>query len=408
MPAFYYKARDGRGEALEGTLDAPSADAVAEQLQADGHTPVTIRQTRVRSTPARSGSALSGLRWRRVSLPDLIMFSRQMYSLNRAGVPVLRAMDGLARTARDPYMAQVIREVRNDLEEGRAMAEALRKHPRVFSPLYVSIVQVGENAGRLDEAFLQLANHLEQDKRTRDQVKAAMRYPVMVLVAIAIAIAVINVFVIPAFARLFAGFGEQLPLPTRILLATSEFTVSYGVWLLLGLAALVGLFMWWKQTPDGALRWDRFKLRIPIVGDIVLRATLARFGRSFVMASRSGVPITTALSLVARASGNAWVASRIEGMRQATERGEGMARSAANTELFTPLVMQMISVGEETGQMDDMMEQMADFYEQEVEYDIRQLNTYIEPLLLVVVGVLVLILALGVFLPMWDLAQAAL
>lgn len=407
MAWFRYRARDAQGNLQQGHLEGQSVESVADRLLGDGFSPLTIEADPQAGERREGGTGRSWFE-RPVALTDLMVFCRQMYSLTRAGVPIIRAMTGLAETTRHPRMARVIRSVASELENGRAVADGLRQHPDVFDGLFVSIVQVGENSGRLDEAFLQLSRHMEREKATRDQIRSAMRYPVIVLVAIAIAIGVINVFVIPAFGRMFASFGAELPLATRILLATSDFTVQYWYVVLGGLAALVAGFMWWKRTPRGRYLWDRTKLRIPVIGDIVLRATLARFGRSFAMATRSGVPIITALSMVARATDNAWIAERIERIRTGIERGEGLTRSAANTELFPALVMQMITVGEETGQVEDMLEEVADFYDREVEYDIKQLNAYIEPLMLVIVGILVLILALGVFLPMWDLGQAAL
>ncbi len=407
MPWFSYKARDAQGNLQEGQLEAETVEAVADRLLGDGFSPLTIEPDR--SRPHEGDEPFGALLFeRRVTLDELMVFARQMYSLTRAGVPIIGAMTGLAETTRHKRMARVIRGVAAELENGRALADCLRQYPDVFDGLFVSIIQVGENSGRLDEAFLQLSRHLEREKATRDQIRAAMRYPVIVLVAIAVAIGVINAFVIPAFGRMFESFGADLPLPTRVLIATSSFTVQYWYLVLGGLAAMVAAFSFWKRTTAGRYRWDAIKLRLPVVGSIILRATLARFGRSFAMAMRSGVPIITALTMVARATDNAWVGARIEGIRTGIERGEGLTRSAANTELFPALVVQMIAVGDETGQVDDMLDEMADFYDREVEYDIKQLNAYLEPIMLVIVGLLVLILALGVFLPMWDLGQAAL
>lgn len=403
MPHFRYRARDAQGELLQGRMEANGTDAVADRLMSDGSIPLAIEEVRAPGP----GLSLPSLE-RRVSITDLMVFSRQMYTLSRAGIPILRAMTGLAESTRHPRLVRVIRSMAEELEGGRALSECMRQHPDVFPALYVSMIAVGENSGRLDEAFQQLTNHLEREKTTREQLRAAMRYPVMVLSAIAVAIGVINVMVIPAFANMFASFDAELPLPTRILIATSDFTVNQWYWVVGGIAAIVGTFMWWKRTPDGRYRWDGFKLRIPIIGDIIKRATLARFARSFAMASRSGVPIITALNTVGRATGNVWVGERIDMIRAGIERGESLTRSAAATELFPPLVMQMLAVGEETGQVDDMLEDVADYYDREVAVDIAQLNAYIEPIMLLFVAVLVLILALGVFLPMWDLGAAAL
>ena len=405
MAQFQYKARNPQGQPLEGTVEAASADAVADQLFSNGATPIEIREA------PSGGLGLAQLKdlqlWeRKVSLDDLVMFSRQMYSLTRAGVPIIRAMAGLAETTKSIRLRRVLGAIAENLESGRSIGDSLRQHPDVFPSIYVSIIQVGENSGRLDESFLQISRHLELEKESRDRVKAALRYPMFVMVAMAVALAIINMFVIPAFSRVFKSFHTQLPLPTRILLATSEFSVNYWWLILLVVVALVGGFMWYIRTEGGEYRWDRFKLRIPIVGSIINRATLARFCRSFAMGMRSGVPLVQSLTVVSRATDNAYVASKIVMMRNGIERGESLTRTAATTGLFTPLVMQMLSVGEETGQVDDMMQEVAEYYEREVDYDLKRLSSYIEPILIIGIGVLVLILALGVFLPMWDLASA--
>ncbi|WP_258868953.1 type II secretion system F family protein [Alkalilimnicola ehrlichii] len=252
-----------------------------------------------------------------------------------------------------------------------------------------------------------MARHLELDQDNRQQVKTALRYPLLVLFAIAVAMVVINIFVIPAFSSVFSGFNVDLPLPTRVLLAVSGFMVDYGL-LLAALLALGGVGgACYLRTEAGAYRWDRLKLRLPIAGSLIRRATLGRFARSAAMALRSGVPLLQALTLVARAVDNRYVEAHILGMRSGVERGETLTRTAQGTGMFTPLVVQMLSVGEETGQVDDMLEQVAEFYEREVEHDLKRLNTYIEPVLIGAIGGMVLVLALGVFLPMWDLASAA-
>jgi MSHA biogenesis protein MshG len=401
VPSFHYKARDRWGAAVEGQIEAASAAAVAEQLSDSGVTPIDIAEVRERSR----GEPGRDLFERAVTIDDLIMFSRQMYTLSRAGVPIIRAMNGLVETARSPRLKRVLKQISDSLEAGRSLAECLRQHPAVFNNLYISIIQVGENSGRLDESFLQIARHLELDKETRQRVKTALRYPVMVLAVISAALAVINLKVIPAFAGVFARFGSDLPLPTRILMSISQFTVDYWPLLLVLIVGAIAGFNAWLRTMPGRYRWDRFKLRIPKIGDIIMRATLARFARSFTMAVRSGVPLIQALTVVSRAVDNEFVGQKLRDMRTGIERGESLTRVAGQAQLFTPLVMQMLTVGEETGQVDDMMREVADFYEREVDYDLKQLSTYIEPVLIVIVGVMVLILALGVFLPMWDLTS---
>jgi MSHA biogenesis protein MshG len=277
----------------------------------------------------------------------------------------------------------------------------------VFSPFYIAMVRVGEATGRLDEIFLRMFEHLEFERETRARIKEALRYPTFVLIAMVVAVAVINIFVIPAFAKVYAGLGAELPLMTRILIETSRITIDYGWLMLAGVVLAIAGFRMWCATPAGHLVWDRVKLRIPITGTIVLKSTLARFARTLALSLKSGIPAAQALSVVAEVTDNAWVASRVEQMRNGIERGESILRTAQNAAVFNPVVLQMIAVGEETGSVDDLMQEVAGMYEREVDYEIKTLAARVEPLIIVAMGGVVLVLALGVFLPMWDLASVA-
>jgi len=405
MPEFYYKARNPRGDAVEGRIEAPSADAVASQLINSGVTPIDIGEAAPRSDLMEQ--LRQRLASRRPTLEDMILFARQMYSLMRAGVPIIRALTGLAENTRNPKFAETLRELVSGLESGRDLTSAMSRHPDVFNSLVVSMVQVGENTGRLDQAFAQIAQYLDQEKNVRDQVKTALRYPITVLVAIVVAVGIINVYVIPQFVGLFESYHAQLPLPTRILMATSQFTVDYWYLILTALVALVAGTIMYVRSEHGRYRWDRFKLRIPLVGNILLRATLGRFARAFAMSLRAGVPLVQALTVVSRAVDNVYVGDRILQMRNGVERGDSLTRTAAATNLFTPLIIQMLAVGEESGSVDDLLDEVAGFYEREVDYDLKRLSSAIEPVLIVVIGGIVLVLALGVFLPLWDMAAAA-
>jgi MSHA biogenesis protein MshG len=405
MPQFQYKGRGRRGDRIEGRIEASNADAVATQLFNSGVTPIEIFEI------AQGDDVLESFRQRfllsKPTLIDLVLFSRQMYTLMKAGVPIIRAMNGLADSTRNPILARTLSQVVDHLESGRDLASALSQFPDIFSTLFVSMVQVGENTGRLDEAFDQLSIYLEQEKATRDRIKSALRYPSIVMVGIAIAIAIINVKVIPAFAGVFKSFKAELPWATKLLINTSEFSVAYWPYIL-GALILTWLGVRsYVQTEPGRYRWDKLKLRLPLVGGIIHRATLSRYARSFAMATRAGVPLIQGLTVVSKAVDNAFVADRLLIMRNGIERGDTLTRTAAATGLFTPLVLQMLSVGEETGGVDDMLVEVADFYEREVDYDLRKLGDAIEPLIIVAVGVMVLVLALGVFLPMWELSGAA-
>ncbi|HUO43652.1 MAG TPA: type II secretion system F family protein [Burkholderiales bacterium] len=403
MPYFAYKARNSGGELVEGVLENTDSGAVATQLFGLGITPIEIM-------PARAPGSSSALRLFRekVSQLDLMLFSRQMFTLLKAGVPIMRALAGLQESTVNETFATVIREVRESLDSGRELAPSLARQPKVFTPFYVSMIRVGETTGRLEEVFLRMFEHLEFEKFMREQVKSAIRYPLFVVATMGIAIVIINLFVIPAFAKVFASFHAELPLMTRVLIGFSNFMVAWWPAMLGGFVVAVFGFRAWVRTAAGRLKWDEIKLKIPIAGKIVLKATLARFARSFALASRSGVPVTQALSNVAQTVDNDFIARKIEKMREGVERGEAVLRTAAASGVFTPVVVQMIAVGEESGAIDDMMQEVADMYQREVEYELKTLSSQIEPILIIALGVLVLILALGVFLPIWDLGRAML
>jgi MSHA biogenesis protein MshG len=387
-------------------MEAFSAQALAGQFQTSHLTPVSIVEV---EEVQKTNSGKQKFPWQKhkVGLDDLILFCRQMYTLNSAGVPLVRAIRGLVETARNPALGDALDRVVIDLESGMELSGAFSSHPKVFPPLLCRMVQVGEVTGKLDEVFLQLSVYFEREKDTISRVKSALRYPSFVLVAIAFAVIFISLFVIPAFEKVFASAGAELPLPTRILMGLSSFMQDYW-YVLLGLFILaVFLVRRGLKTTRGRYIWDRYKLKIPLVGDIILRSTLVRFSRGFNMSYTAGIPLSQALGFTARAVNNSYVGERIELIRNGIERGDTLTRSAAQAEIFTPLVLQMLAVGEESGSVDTMLEDVAEFYEREVDYDLKNLSSAIEPVMIVVIGGMVLVLALGVFLPMWNLASIA-
>lgn len=403
MPVFAYKGRNTSGTLVNGQIDAGSLDAVASQLFDTGITPIDITE---RKLSAANSISLSDYTNRKApNLDDLILFSRQMFTLMKAGVPMIKSINGLIQSTRNYKLVEALKDMLDNLESGRDLSNSLARHASIFSPLYISMVKVGEETGRLEESFYRISEYLGREKETRERIKAALRYPSFVIVAIAIAIAVINIWVIPAFAELFAKADVELPWQTRFLMATSDFFVQWWPLLLVGLIVSFIAAKVYIQTENGRYQWDYYKLRIPLAGDIIFRATLARFARSFSMGLKSGVPLIQSMVVVSRSVGNEYVSDKILGMRSGIERGESLTRTASSTKMFTPLVIQMLSVGEETGKVDDMMEEVAEYYDREVDYDIKNLSASIEPILIVAIGIMVLILALGVFLPMWDLAK---
>jgi MSHA biogenesis protein MshG len=405
MPTFAYKARNNRGDSIKGEIEAASADAVATQLLNSGVTPIEITASQAKKELFKNFNLQLGSN--KPTLDDLILFCRQMYTLNKAGVPIIRGITGLAETTRNVILKEALKRIVLELESGRELSTAMTQQGDLFSSLIISMVRVGENTGKLEDAFIQLSQYLELERDTRNRIKSAMRYPTFVIAAIALAIGIVNVFVIPAFAGVFSKMKIELPWQTQALIGLSDFTVAYWPYIVgLIVAAVVG-FNHYIKTANGKYRWDKAKLRFPIVGSIITRALLARFARTFAMASKSGVPLIQTLGVVAKAVDNDYVAEKVLSMRNGIERGDSLTRTAVATGLFTPLVLQMLNVGEETGAIDDMLNEVADFYEREVDYELKGIASAIEPILIVAVGILVLILALGIFLPMWDITKLA-
>ncbi len=410
MALFAYKGRNTRGDPVQGMLEGVDSGAVADQLFNTGVTPTEITPARIEiSAQSAIAAWWHGLRQsRKVDPVELMLFSRQMYTLLKAGVPIMRALAGLQESAHSPAFAAMLQDLRESLDAGRELSMSMRRHPGIFSPFYVSMVQVGEMTGMLDEIFMRLFHHLDFEREMAERIRAATRYPIFVLVAMAAAIVIVNLFVIPAFAKVFAGFHAELPLMTRILIGFSDFMVQFWPLLLAMLVAAVAGARMYVATPDGRYKWDRYKFNIPVAGKIMHKSALARFARGLALSFKSGIPIVQALNVIGMVSDNEFMRLRIEQMRDGVERGESILRTATASGMFNSTVLQMIAVGEETGDMDGMMFEVAEMYEREVEYEVKTLAQQIESILIVALGILVLILALGVFLPMWDLGRAAL
>ena len=405
MSFFVYTARDRQRNPVRGEVEGRGRDEVADHLLAQGLTPITILERKV------AGESFAALR-RHLSpgpqLVDLIFFCRQMFSICKGGLALHRGVRTLAQSVRNPALRDALSDMRRQIEEGRAFSEAMSTHRKIFPALMINLVRVGENTGKLDQAFSELQRNLELEHETRRRMKAAMRYPILVIVALIIALSVVSLFVIPVFAGVFANFGAELPWMTRVLMATSDWAVRWWPYVLVAATAVVFSARSWLRTDRGAELWGRWSLSFPLFGQILLKATLARFSRTLAMCMRSGIVLDQGVQAVAAASNNRHFALRLGAMRERIAQGESLTAAARHAALFTPLVMQMITTGEETGRLDEMLDECAGFYEREVDYDVGMLGEYVEPVLLVIVSALVLMLALGIFLPMWDLASVAL
>ena len=407
MAQFEYKCRDAKGAAVSGKLDAANQDAAASDLLRRGFTPVSIVE-HIEKKDALGGGKKINLIPRKVALEELIIYCRQMNALTRAGIPIIRAMRGLADSTRSDLLRETLHDVTNRLESGVNLATSMQFHPKIFNEMFISMVHVGENTGQLEDAFKQLSVSLELERDTRRRIKQATRYPMFVVIALISALVIINIFVIPKFATVFAKFGADLPIFTKILVATSSFFLEYWWLMLIVLVGASVAFFRWTNTEEGHYQWDRIKLRFPIVGSLFELITLSRFSRNFSMMLAAGMPINHALAVAAESANNKYIGRHIMSMKSGIERGDTLLRTANASGMFTPLVLQMMSVGEETGSIDKLLIDVAEFYDEEVDYGLSRLAESIEPILIVAMGGLVLVLALGVFLPIWDLGKAAL
>lgn len=403
MANYSYRGRDQHGHLVQGEVEASTEASAAEILLRRGITPIQVAPFHA---PSRLNFDLRELFGSGINSDDLIVFTRQMYALTKAGIPLLRAMQGLAENTSNRRLSQVLTDLVDQLERGRQLSSAMAAHPKVFPRLFVAIVHVGENTGQLEQAFWELTEYLQKEEDTRKQVKTAMRYPTFIMITIVVAMFILNLFVIPSFASMFARFDAELPLTTRILISTSNFFVHWWYALLGSIAAIAYAIHRYINTEEGEIKWDYLKIRMPLVGDILFRTLLTRFSRSFATMLRAGVPLTQALGLVADAVDNRWMGHKINEMRRNIERGESLSRVARSSQLFTPLVLQMLQVGEETGRIDEMLNEVAEYYEREVDYDLKSLTAKIEPIMLAIVAVMISVMAAGIFSPMWDMMNA--
>ena len=403
MAIFHYIGRDAQGKKISGTLEASSSNAVAEQLTKQRVIPITIKTAAVANNSSRDIDIGKYFVSKTVKPVDMIMFCRQMYALLKSGVPILNAIRGLIDTTKAVALKEVLQDVLIKLEKGFTLSTAMNHHPKVFNKLVISLVLVGESTGQLSVSFAKLAEYIEREETTKKNVKQAMRYPMFVVLFLIAAMFILNIFVIPVFTDLFASFKTELPLATRMLIASSDFFVNYWLYMIAAMILAFVLVNRYLATENGLYSWDKRKISLPIIGSIIERSLLARFSNSFAIVLKAGVPITTCLNLSAEAIGNTYMAESVIGMRRRVETGETLLRTATSSGLFTPLVLQMIAVGEETGQIDELLNEVGEYYEREVDYELKTLTDRIEPILIVIMAVLVLILALGIFTPMWDM-----
>jgi len=404
VPEYHYVGRHADGSQTSGILRTQNEMEAVAQLRHRNITPLKISPAQ--SVQEQRAVKLDFSRRKPPDIQDLIQLSRQMAALVSAGVPIVKSLQGISDITHNAILSETLATIITQLQSGKSFSTTLRDYPNIFPVLFINMIHIGEETGRLAEAFLQLYRYYEVEEKTRKQIKNALRYPKIVFSAILSAMFALNYFVIPVFTKMFSKMGSELPMATKILIATSNFTKQYWYIVIAGGAAIVLGFLRFIKTPKGRLWWDRQLMTLPMIGPVVRQAVLARFARTFAMASSSGVPILETLVAISKAVDNAYVAKVILEMRVGIERGESLTHVASASGLFTPLVLQMIAVGEETGSMDVMMTNVADFYEKEVEFAVGAMSAGIEPLMMVFIGLIIMVMAMGIFVPLASMGTA--
>lgn len=404
MPIFRYQGRDNNGKKVDGTFEASNTSDVVSYLHSKNITPLNIHALK-QGNKWFSNFSRSEFVTGKVKPAEVMNFCRQMATLGGAGVPTIDSIKQLALSSSSKAFGRALDDVAKSLVAGKNLATSLREHPNIFPLIFTSIVDVGENTGHLEEAFLQLANYTEISVSNRRKLVAAVRYPITVIVASLIAIIVINVFVVPKFTAIYASFKTELPVPTKILMAISGFLINY--WIPLAIVSAIVIFgtPFLLRIPQVRYIWDKYKLKLPIFGNLQKQIILTQFTWTFGLIIRSGVPIIKGLTLAANTAGNAYFTQQILAIRDGIDQGQTLLQATTSGKIFPPSVLQMIGVGEETGRLDNILTEVARYYERESDFMIKRLNDLMEPLLLTIIGVMVVMLALGVYLPMWDMVK---
>jgi type IV pilus assembly protein PilC len=399
MPVFEYTARNAStGQILKGTLDVPTRDDVLKHIKQQKMIVVNVREQPKQLTLS--------LKRKGVRTRDIVIFTRQFATMINAGLPLVQSLDILARQTENPALGEVTRQVVFDVESGHTLADAFSKHPKAFTELYVNMVAAGEAGGILDTILMRLATFLEKSDALIRKVKGAMVYPAVIMSVAAIAVAVLLVFVIPTFQKMFASVGMELPLPTRIVIGMSNALINYW-WVMLGVIALIiyGIRNYYK-TPDGRKRIDQMMLNAPVIGDLLRKSAVSRFTRTLGTLISSGVSILDGLEITAKTAGNRVIHDAVMESRNSIAGGETIASPLEKSKVFPPMVISMIAVGEQTGGLDEMLSKIADFYDEEVDVAVSARLSLMEPMMIVVLGVIVGGMVVAMYLPIFDMMNA--
>jgi type IV pilus assembly protein PilC len=400
---YAYKVRDQAGKMLEGTLEADSTKLVANKLREMGYVPVAIDK---KTTGAMQKELhFPGMGGGKVKLKDVSVFSRQFATMINSGLSLLRSLYILTEQTESKVLAKVIDEVRQDVEKGSSLSQALARHPKVFNRLYVAMVRAGETGGVLDSVLMQLASTIEKQVELRGKIKSAMTYPVAVFALVIMIVTAMLLFIVPMFKDLYTDLGGTLPLPTRVLLLVSSVVVKFFPLVVLFWGGVIFAFRRWIQTEKGRAAFDRLKLKIPVFGKLTHKTALTRFSRTLAVLLRSGVPILESLEITSETVGNTVVADAVKDIQSGVKQGESISKPLLGHSVFPPMVVQMMAVGEETGALDEMLDKIGEFYEQEVEAMVDSLTSLLEPLLICVMGGAVGGMVVALYMPMFNIIK---
>jgi MSHA biogenesis protein MshG len=402
MPTFRYRVRDRLGKAATGTIEAPSIEVAGNHLYQTGYFPIAIQEE---STPVSINPSDFWKRFQKVKPEEIIVFSQQLSTLYKAGLPLLTGLKGLRDQTSNQKFREILEQIGLQVEGGNTLFGAMSQYPDVFSAVYLNMIRAGETSGRLGESLDRFVTLADRELRSRQKVKEATRYPKIVIVSVIIAFVVLLTFVIPRFAQVFAQFKATLPLPTRIMIGVNNLFHHYWYLVLPVVLFIPILLKRYIKTEKGRLFWDRFKTRIPGFGRLFIIAALSRFAHTFVMLNKSGIPILQTLEVTSTTINNVILSQSIEEMSRKIREGRSLADAMRESGRFTPLVIQMVGVGESTGTLDEMLIRITEYYDIELENAIKKMTTYIEPTLTLFMGIVVLFLALAVFLPWWNMAK---
>ena len=403
MGTFTYRARDDRGLLVTGSIEAGSQRDVYAQLDAKGLFPISAKETKTAGSFAIDDFLL---RFQKVKYDDLIFFTRQLQTIIRAGIPVVAGLRALEEQTTSPKLKAAIKKVAQDIDRGQSLSEALSQHRSIFSELYISMVSAGEAGGGLEEVLERLAGIIEFQMKTKEMLKSAMRYPMFVVSTLIIAFVVLIKMVVPKFVPIFKSAKVALPLPTQVLLIINDLAEKYTFFTVGTIVLIIVLFILYKRTAAGAMNIDRIKLQIPLVGQIILKICMGRFAFTLENLVRAGIPIVKTLEIVSKTVGNNYIAAKVIEIGQNIEKGRGISKPLKDAGIFPPLVIHLISTGEETGALEEMLREVSTHYDREVSYSVARLSAWVEPILTAGLSVMVLFLALAIFMPWWNMMSA--